>query len=195
LVLPSRAVRAVGGVGINVNELFAGRAILTELGTLGTDCSIAACHTIITIVMKFYFIGIVSIECVGGTTFALFISKYILVVTGAAHGTRCVRDVLIPKGTKLTGNMFRLVTAVVLDVFSNFTKLASNVDVQVFLVLKVTGGANSAVQLCCFLFVEEISSRRTNTARAIQFIVFERRISTGRASFTGGRLVEWIEKW
>ena len=148
LVLPRRAVRAVGRVGIKANELFAGRAILTKSGTLGTDRSIVACHTIINIVMKFYFISIVSIECVGGAKFTLkVINEFILVATFHTNGTRFgFRSVLVTQWTKFTGNMFSVVGAVVDNVFSTLAQMAGNVKTQVRLVLVETGRTNLAVK-------------------------------------------------
>jgi hypothetical protein len=147
LVLPSRAVGAVGCVGISVNEHLAGRAILTESGTLDTDCSIVACHTVINIVMKFYFISIVSIECVGGTKFTAKINRYfVLVATAPANGTGFrFRSVLIPQWTRFTGNVFDVVSAVVGNVFSTLAEMAGNVVTEVRLVLVVTNGTNLAV--------------------------------------------------
>ena len=91
LVPPSRALRAVVRVGISTNELFAGRAILTESGTLGTSCSIVAFHTVINVVVKFYLVSIVGIECVSGAKFTVRIYRYFIsVATASANGT-CFR--------------------------------------------------------------------------------------------------------
>jgi hypothetical protein len=91
LVPPRRAVRAVGRVGISANELFAGRAILTESGTLGTSCTVVALHTVINIVVKFCFISIVGIECVGGAKFTVRINRYFTSVATASANGACFR--------------------------------------------------------------------------------------------------------
>ena len=59
-----------------------------------------------------------------------------------ANGTECCAiDVFTTKGTKFAGNVFSIESAVVDDELSSLAKIAGIVDIQVGLVLIVTGWA------------------------------------------------------
>ena len=63
-----------------------------------------------------------------------------------ANGTECCSvDVFTTKGTKFAGNVFGVETAVVDDELSSLAKIAGNVQIQMGLVLIVTGWANLTV--------------------------------------------------
>jgi hypothetical protein len=71
LVLPSRAVGAVGIVSINFERQLAGRALLTKSGTTVAECSILTWNAVAYRIVIIDIIRIVRNERVGGTCFAL----------------------------------------------------------------------------------------------------------------------------
>ena len=79
-----------------------------------------------------------------------------------ANGTKgCAIDVLAAKGTKVTGNVFGVESAVVDDKLSSLAKIAGNVKLQMGLVLIVTGWANLTVEI---FVVDENSPGRAGLA-------------------------------
>ena len=79
-----------------------------------------------------------------------------------ANGTKgCAIDVLTAKGTKVTGNVFGVESAVVDDKLSSLAKIAGNVKIQMGLVLIVTGLASLTVEI---LVVDENSPGRAGLA-------------------------------
>ena len=64
-----------------------------------------------------------------------------------ANGTECSAvDVFTAKGAKIAGNVFGVESAVVDDKLSSLAKIAGNVNIQMGLVLIVTGWANLTIE-------------------------------------------------
>ena len=82
-------------------------------------------------------------------------------LAGVANGTERLVNILTAKGTKVTGNVFGVESAVVDDKLSSWAKIAGNVKIQMGLVLIVTGWANLTVEI---LVVDENSSGRAGLA-------------------------------
>ena len=79
-----------------------------------------------------------------------------------ANGTECCAvDILTTKGTKVAGSVFGVESAVVNDKLSSLAKIAGNVEIQMGLVLIVTGWANLTVEI---LVVDENSPGRAGLA-------------------------------
>ena len=70
----------------------------------------------------------------------------VLKCAGVANGTNSLVNVLTTKGTKITGNVFGVESAVVDDELSSLAKIADNVKIQMGLVLIVTGWTNLTVE-------------------------------------------------
>ena len=67
-----------------------------------------------------------------------------------ANGTECLVNVLTAKRAKVAGNVFGVDSAVVDDKLSSLAKIAGNVEIQMGLVLIVTGWANLTVEIFVF---------------------------------------------
>ena len=114
LVLPSRAVGAVGIVGINFKCQLAGRAILTKSGTAVAVRFILTWNAILHRIMISHVVGIVRNECVGGACFALEVVQccFVLVTTTSANDAWfCFGHVFVTQSFAhfaiAGGNMFR----------------------------------------------------------------------------------------
>ena len=85
----------------------------------------------------------------------------VLKLAGVANGTKCLINVLTAKRAKVAGNVFGVDSAVVDDKLSSLAKIAGNVEIQMGLVLIVTGWANLTVEI---LVVDENSPGRAGLA-------------------------------
>ena len=78
-----------------------------------------------------------------------------------ANGTKRLINELTAKRAKVAGNVFGVESAVVDDKLSSLAKIAGNVEIQMGLVLIVTGWANLTVEI---LVVDENSPGRAGLA-------------------------------
>ena len=152
LVLPSRAVSAVGIVGINFECQLAGRAILTKSGTAVAECAILTWNAVARRIMIIDIASIVRNECVGGTCFALeVIQLFILVAATTANDAWfCFGNVFVTKRSAnfavAGGNVFRGVCCLVEKELSRGAVFAG-CRRGVTGVLKLSGVANGTKRL------------------------------------------------
>ena len=85
----------------------------------------------------------------------------VLKLAGVANGTERLVNVLTSKRAKVAGNVFGVESAVVDDKLSSLAKIAGNVEIQMGLVLIVTGWANLTVEI---LVIDENSPGRAGLA-------------------------------